>query len=148
MAAACSPIGCSVEETICELDDMDSELDSGGENPVDIENLIWFSSQISPQNWSPFCYAIPVAGCEHRRCEGSINQGWTTAMQNPSPRRTQHKMLENAPEMCAGQIAMNPVGSVNPINEENTKHDSPAKVPWYMCKALPTPAVNAQDLFA
>ena len=33
---------------------MESELDSGGENPVDIENLIWFSSQISPQNWSPF----------------------------------------------------------------------------------------------
>ena len=57
-------------------------------------------------------------------------------------------MLENDPEMCAGQIAMNPVGSVNSINEENTKRDSPAKVPWYMCKALPTPAVNAQDLFA
>ena len=59
MAAARSPIGCSVEETICELDDMESELDSGGENPVDIENLIWFSSQISPQNWSPFLLCNP-----------------------------------------------------------------------------------------
>jgi hypothetical protein len=36
MAAARSPIGCSVEEIICELDDMESDLDSGGENPVDI----------------------------------------------------------------------------------------------------------------
>ena len=70
-------------------------------------------------------------------------------MQNPSPRRTQHKMLENAPEMCVGQIAMNPVGSVNPINEENTKHDSPAKVPWYMgVKHYPHPLSTTQDLFA
>ena len=99
--------------------------------------------------WKPLLvYDYPRSLDAITGCEGSINQGWTNAMQNPSPRRTQHKMLENAPEMCVGQIAMNPVGSVNSINEENTKHDSPAKVPWYMCKALPTPSVNAQDLFA
>lgn len=109
MAAARSPIGCSVEETICELDDMESELDSGGENPVDIENLFWFSSQISPQNWSPFCYAIPVAGCEHRRCEGSINQGWTNAVQkSPAQENTTQNVGKcgNAPKGVEVQIAM------------------------------------------
>ena len=40
-----------MEETICELDDMDSELDSGGENPVDIGKLVVFRPKNGASCW-------------------------------------------------------------------------------------------------
>lgn len=48
---------------------MDSELDSGGENPVDIANLVL----VSAPKWSLLFVKSRSLGSELRISEGSIN---------------------------------------------------------------------------
>ena len=101
MAAARSPIGCSVEETICELDDMKVNLIQVEKTQSTLKIWSGFRPKSPPQNWSPFFWLCnPGRRMRTQEMWRFYQQGWTNAMQNPSPRRTQHKCWK-MPLKCA-----------------------------------------------